>query len=31
MSLLEVDNADRFQDKACHEYFVVRLNATKGI
>ena len=31
MSLLEVDNANRFQHKACHEYFVVRLNATKGI
>ena len=31
MSLREVDNANRFQQMACDEYFVVRRNATKPV
>ena len=31
MSLLEVDNSNRFQQMACDEYFVVRRNATKPV
>jgi len=31
MSLQEVDNANRFQQMACDEYFVVRRNATKPV
>jgi hypothetical protein len=27
----EVDNADRFQQMACNEYFVVRRNVTKPV
>lgn len=30
MTLSEVDNANRFQQRACDEYFVVRRNATKS-
>jgi len=29
--LLEVDNANRFQQIACDEYFVVRRNTTKPV